>query len=79
MSLMNKLSQAARSPKGKELIGKARTIANDPKTREKLEGARGKIKDKIAEKRGKDAEPAATTAPPPPPPAPDTGDSPKAA
>jgi len=56
---MNKLTQLARSEKGKELIDKAQAIANDPKNREKIETARGKIeeqiesaKHKIAEKRG---------------------------
>lgn len=66
MSLMNKLTQLARSPKGKELMDKAQAMANDPKNREKLESARGKVesqidvaKQKLAEKRGgKDAAPA---------------------
>jgi hypothetical protein len=56
---MNKLTQLAKSEKGKELIDKAQAIANDPKNREKLDAARGKIeegiesaKHKIAEKRG---------------------------
>lgn len=55
---MNKLTQIAKSDKGKELIEKAQAIANDPKTREKIEDARGKIegqidaaKHKLAEKR----------------------------
>ena len=59
MSLKNKLTQLAKSPKGKELIDKAQTMANDPKNREKIEGARQKIegqigaaKQKLAEKRG---------------------------
>jgi hypothetical protein len=59
MSLMNKLTKLAKSEKGKELIDKAQAIANDPKNREKLESARGKVeqqidaaKHKIAEKRG---------------------------
>jgi hypothetical protein len=56
---MNKLTKLAKSEKGKELIDKAQAIANDPKNREKLESARGKVvqqidaaKHKIAEKRG---------------------------
>ena len=56
---MNKLTQLAKSDKGKELIDKAQSIANDPKNREKLETARGKVeeqigaaKHKLAEKRG---------------------------
>ena len=56
---MNKLSRIAKSEKGKELIDKAQAMANDPKNREKLETARGKVeqsidaaKHKIAEKRG---------------------------
>ncbi|MEA2193916.1 MAG: hypothetical protein QOG42_350 [Solirubrobacteraceae bacterium] len=63
MSLMKQLSQLAKSKQGKELLDKAKTIANDPKTREKLEDARGKFnehvetaKHKIAEKKAKDAE-----------------------
>jgi hypothetical protein len=59
MSIMNKLTQLAKSDKGKELIDKAQAIANDPKTREKIETARGKVeaqvdaaKHKLAEKRG---------------------------
>ena len=69
MSLMNKLTKLARSDKGKELIDKAQAFANDPKNREKIETARGKVehsldaaKHKLAEKRGekKDGE---TTAP----------------
>lgn len=66
MSLMNKLSQVAKSPKGQELLGKAKHIANDPKNRAKLEEAKGKLgeqidaaKHKLAEKRGED-KPAAT-------------------
>lgn len=63
---MNKLTQLAKSDKGKELIDKAQAIANDPKNREKLETARGKVeegigaaKQKLAEKRGdKDDAPA---------------------
>jgi len=78
MSLLSKLTQVAKSEKGKELIGKAQAIANDPKTREKIDDARGKIetqidaaKHKLAEKRGeKDGEPAAdATAPAEPAPA----------
>jgi hypothetical protein len=68
---MNKLTQLAKSEKGKELIDKAQAIANDPKNREKLETARGKVeeqigvaKQKLAEKRGeKDDTPTTPTAP----------------
>ena len=56
---MNKLTQLAKSEKGKELIDKAQAMANDPKNREKLETARGKVeeqiagaKQKLADKRG---------------------------
>lgn len=56
---MNRLTKLAKSEKGKELIDKAQAMANDPKNREKLESARGKVeqqietaKHKIAEKRG---------------------------
>ena len=61
MSLMNKLSQLAKSQQGKDLVDKAKTFANDPKTREKIEDARGKLnehvetaKQKMAEKKAKD-------------------------
>jgi hypothetical protein len=78
MSLMNKLTQIAKSDKGKELIEKAQTFANDPKTRQKIEDARGKIEDqidaakhKLAEKRGdkEGSEPTAAPSPTTPPPA----------
>ena len=69
MSLMNKLSQLARSQQGKDLLDKAKTIANDPKTREKIDDARDKLsghvetaKQKMAEKKAKDADQAATPA-----------------
>lgn len=65
---MNKLTQLAKSEKGKELIDKAQAIANDPKNREKLETARGKVeeqigaaKQKLAEKRGEKDDAAAGT------------------
>jgi hypothetical protein len=67
MSLMNKLTQLAKSDKGKELIDKAQAIANDPKTREKIDTARGKVeaqvdaaKHKLAEKRGEKGDAAST-------------------
>jgi hypothetical protein len=73
MSLISKLQQVAKSEKGKELIEKAQAMANDPKTREKIADARGKVegqidaaKHKLAEKRGKDGEPS-TGAPAEPP------------
>ena len=63
MSLLSKLTQVANSKQGKELLEKAKTIANDPKTREKIDEARGKIteqvdaaKHKLAEKKAKDEE-----------------------
>ena len=62
MSLMNKLSTLAKSQQGKDLLAKAKTIANDPKTREKIDEARDKFsghvdtaKQKMAEKKAKDA------------------------
>ena len=62
MSLMNRLSQLAKSQQGRDLLDKAKTIANDPKTREKIDGARDKFsghvdtaKQKMAEKKAKDA------------------------
>ena len=61
MSLMNKLSQLAKSQQGKDLVDKAKTFANDPKTREKIDEARTKFsghvdtaKQKMAEKKAKD-------------------------
>lgn len=61
MSLMNKLSQLAKSQQGKDLVEKAKSIANDPKTREKIDEARTKFsghvdtaKQKMAEKKAKD-------------------------
>lgn len=61
MSLKNKLSHLAKSQQGKDLVDKAKTFANDPKTREKIEGARGKLnehvetaKQKMAAKKAKD-------------------------
>jgi hypothetical protein len=78
MSLINKLTQIAKSDKGKELIEKAQAIANDPKTREKIDDARGKIegqidaaKHKLAEKRGEKegGAPTADATPATPPPA----------
>ena len=63
MSLMNKLSQLAKSQQGKDLVEKAKSIANDPKTREKIDEAREKLsghvdtaKQKMAEKKAKDEE-----------------------
>jgi hypothetical protein len=61
MSLMNKLTQLAKSPQGKDLVEKAKTFANDPKTREKIDEARDKFsghvetaKQKMAEKKAKE-------------------------
>jgi len=61
MSLMNKLSTLAKSQQGKDLLEKAKTIANDPKTREKIDDAREKFtghvetaKQKMAEKKAKE-------------------------
>jgi len=61
MSLMNKLTQLSKSQQGKDLLEKAKTIANDPKTREKIDDARGKFnghvetaKQKMAEKKAND-------------------------
>ena len=91
MSLMNKLTQLAKSEKGKELIDKAQAIANDPKNREKLAVAREKVeeqidaaKHKLAEKRAEkdDETPTAATPPEAPATAPPTyggDDGPKAA
>ncbi len=62
MSLLNKLTQVAKSKQGQEMLQKAKTFANDPKTREKIEEARGKFteqvdaaKQKMADKKAKDA------------------------
>lgn len=58
MSLINKLNRQS-----KDLVDKAKTFANDPATREKIEEARGKLnehvetaKHKLAEKKAKDEE-----------------------
>ena len=70
MSLMNKLSQLAKSQQGKDLVEKAKSIANDPKTREKIDEARTKFsghvdtaKQKMAEKKAKDESSAGNGAP----------------
>ena len=70
MSLMNRLSQLAKSQQGKDLVEKAKSIANDPKTREKIEDARTKLsghvdtaKQKMAEKKAKDESSAGNGAP----------------
>ena len=71
MSLLNKLTQVAKSRQGQEMLQKAKTFANDPKTRAKLDEARGKLteqvetaKQKMAEKKAKDeAEHNGSTAP----------------
>ena len=70
MSLLNKLTQVAKSKQGQEMLQKAKTFANDPKTREKLEEARGKFtetvetaKQKMAEKKAKDESSAGNGAP----------------
>ena len=61
MSLLNKLTQVAKSKQGQEMLGKAKTFANDPKTRAKIDEARVKFteqvntaKEKMAEKKAKD-------------------------
>jgi len=58
MSLMNKLTQLAKSQQGRDLLDKAKTYANDPKTRAKIDEARDKFsghvdtaKQKMAEKK----------------------------
>ncbi len=63
MSLMNRLTKLANSPQGRKLAEKAKDVANDPKTKAKIEDA----KRKLAERRGGGADKAD---PPPPPPAP---------
>lgn len=48
MSLINKLTQQiARSDKGKQLIDRAQEIANDPKNRAKVDGARQRIEGRV--------------------------------
>jgi hypothetical protein len=63
-SLKNRLTQLANSPQARKLTEKAKGIANDPKTKEKIETA----KRKLAEKRGEHGDKPASTPPPPPPP-----------
>ena len=41
-SLLNKVAEFARSPKGRELTEKAKRMAKDPETRRKLEELRGR-------------------------------------
>ena len=60
---MNQLSQLAKSKQGKDLLDKAKTFANDPETRKKIDDARGKLdkhvetaKQKMAEKKAKDGD-----------------------
>jgi len=60
---MNQLSQLAKSKQGKDLFDKAKTFANDPETRKKIDDARGKLdkhvetaKQKMAEKKAKDGD-----------------------
>lgn len=60
---MNQLSQLAKSKQGKDLFDKAKTFANDPETRKKIDDARGKLdkhvetaKHKMAEKKAKDGD-----------------------
>jgi hypothetical protein len=69
MSLLNKLTQVAKSKQGQEMLQKAKTFANDPKTRAKLDEARGKFteqvdaaKQKMAEKKAKDEADGSTAA-----------------
>ena len=42
-SMMNKLTQFARSPQGRRLADKAKRFASDPKNRQKIEGYRKKF------------------------------------
>ncbi len=81
MSLISKLTQVARSPKGQQLVNRAKHIANDPKTREKIESAKEKIgdqlsgaKQKVDHKRGEHKPDAPDDTPPS-----SYGDGPKAA
>lgn len=51
MNMLKKLTDLAKSEKGKELAekatAKAKQIANDPETREKLDAAKKKISDRV--------------------------------
>lgn len=42
-SLLSKVIRFARSPQGKKLIQKAEKVAEDPKTRQKVEGVASRI------------------------------------
>jgi len=42
-TLMKKLTQLAQSPQGKKFADKAQQFANDPKTKAKVEQAKGKL------------------------------------
>lgn len=43
MSLTDKISQFARSPKGRQLVDKAQQAANKPENRAKIEQMRAKL------------------------------------
>ncbi len=42
-SLMNKITQLSRSPKGQQLMDRAQRMARDPETKRKITEARGKL------------------------------------
>ena len=63
MSLMNRLTKLANSPQGRKLAEKAKDVANDPKTKAKIEDA----KRKLAERRGGGGDKPADPPPSPPP------------
>lgn len=67
MSLLSRVTKFAKSPQGKKLMKQAQDVAKDPKTKEKIAEARGRLaggKDKP----GSTANPPAGTKPPGPPP-----------
>ncbi|MDX6688670.1 MAG: hypothetical protein QOG15_127 [Solirubrobacteraceae bacterium] len=47
MNFLKKITDFANSEKAKELQEKAKKIANDPETREKIDNARKKVAEKI--------------------------------
>jgi len=53
MSLMNKITQFARSPQGRRFAGQAKQWAADPKNKEKV----GQIRERFASRRGTDRRP----------------------
>jgi hypothetical protein len=56
-SLFDKVTKFARSPKGQQVISqaaaKAKKVANDPKTRAKIDQGAQRVKSEVAKRRGR--------------------------